>query len=153
MVRCNSDRLSFRKIFDVKNFTRLNNISLTIGTDKAHLLQITGIEKLVIHPDYYQFTGDTVVGHTDVALLRTSTEMFGVNNYGNETSSYPFVVPICLPPKLNFRMNKDQTKEQIHEPFEDMDCLLIPGLFQDFFISYEIDFRKPQECSVSFQGG
>ena len=82
--------------------------------------RIEGIEKLVIHPDYYQFTGDTVVGHTDVALLRVGEDIFEVNENQD-------IVPICLPPKLGFRMDIDQTANDIHEPFEDLDCLLIPG--------------------------
>ena len=40
---------------------------------------------------YVQFTGDTVVGHTDVALIRTNQDIFTVNEAGNQTGNYPWV--------------------------------------------------------------
>ena len=63
---------------------------------------MTGVSVLVIHPDYYQFTGDTVVGHTDVALIKTMEDVFELNDKRNQTSTFPFIVPICLPPKVNY---------------------------------------------------
>ena len=65
-------------------------------------LQLQGVEKLVIHPDYYQFTGDTVVGHTDVALVKTKEAVFELNAARNASSRFPWVVPICLPPMLGY---------------------------------------------------
>ena len=40
---------------------------------------MSGVSVLVIHPDYYQYTGDTVVGHTDVALIKTTEDVFQVD--------------------------------------------------------------------------
>jgi len=126
VVKCSSDEGRFKKIFESneEEYTeRFSKIFLFFGTkrDLSHggHKRIEGIEKLVIHPDYYQFTGDTVVGHTDVALLRVGEDIFEVNENQD-------IVPICLPPKLGFRMDIDQTANDIHEPFEDLDCLLIP---------------------------
>ena len=127
MVKCSSDQLSFKKIYDQENEDRLKTIELTFGTTEGQQQKITGIQKLVIHPDYYQFTGDTVVGHTDVALIRTAEDIFSLNTLKNATIRYPYVVPICLPPKLNYKVDVDETIKGIYEPFEDMDCLLIPG--------------------------
>ena len=90
--------------------------------------RMSGVSVLVIHPDYYQYTGDTVVGHTDVALIKTTEDVFQVDgNSPNQTDEYPWIVPICLPPKLNYIKGKEeeQTEEGIHEPFEDMDCFQV----------------------------
>ena len=87
---------------------------------------MSGLAELVIHPDYFQYTGDTVVGHTDVALIKTKEDVFTVSPPYNQTDSWPNIVPICLPPKLNYLPDKDQTAAGIHEPFEDMDCFQVP---------------------------
>ena len=29
-------------------------------------------------------------------------DVFGINDKGNTTSTFPYIVPICLPPKLNY---------------------------------------------------
>ena len=50
----------------------------------------------------HNVTGDTVVGHTDVALVKTMEDVFGINDKRNQTDTFPFIVPICLPPKLNY---------------------------------------------------
>jgi len=137
LVKC-SDRAGFKKIYETKNETDkmkerleesivirfLSNSSLDNSTNEENIFE--GVEKLVIHPDYYQYTGDTVVGDTDVALLRLNRDAFTLNNQQNVTDQYPWIMPICLPPKLNYRAGKDYTAEDIHEPFEDMDCRLIP---------------------------
>jgi len=142
VVKCNSDRLSFRKIFDIsedgvktgaldevndEDKKRLKDVKLLFGTrgDRDRTAYF-GVEKLVIHPDYYQYTGDTVVGHTDVALIKTTGDAFQVAGSKNITDKHPNIVPICLPPKLNYMDGQDQTAKNIHEPFEDMDCFLIP---------------------------
>ena len=104
----------------------LGKIEMKFGTNSTS--KVKGVETLVIHPDYYQYTGDTVVGHTDVALLKVSEDIFTLNNRQNQTDQYPWIVPICLPPKLNYKPDVNQTAEGIHEPFEDMDCHLIPGI-------------------------
>ena len=90
--------------------------------------RMSGVSVLVIHPDYFQYTGDTVVGHTDVALIKTTEDVFQVDgNSPNQTDEYPWIVPICLPPKLNYIKGKEeeQIEEGIHEPFEDMDCFQV----------------------------
>ena len=82
MVKCSSDELSFKKIFEQKDEERLGKIRLKFGTidqEEKEQKDIMGIEKLVIHPDYYQYTGDTVVGHTDVALIRVTEAIFTIN--------------------------------------------------------------------------
>ena len=79
------------------------------------------VMKLVIHPKYFSYTGNTVVGNTDLALLRLDRDLFqleGGKIVGN-------IAPICLPAKLGFRVAKDEREEGIHQPFEDLDCFLI----------------------------
>ena len=39
------------------------------------------------------------------------------------------IAPICLPPKLGYNPDDDQSDLGIHEAFEDLDCFIIPGEF------------------------
>lgn len=136
VVKCTNDMLNFKKTFEVgkmedeepETAERLGQISLKFGTMQKDKKTMKGVEKLVIHPDYYQFTGDTVVGHTDVALIKTKEDIFGINDARNQTDTFPFIVPICLPPKLNYVVGQEEENEKkgIHEPFEDMDCFQVP---------------------------
>ena len=79
---------------------------------------------MIVHPDYYQYSGETVIGQTDVALIKTASDLFGLNEDGTGTND-PMVEPICLPPKTGFMLDKNSTG--VNEPFEDLDCKLIHG--------------------------
>jgi len=121
---CTRNEPRLEKVFESRDHETLGNIVLRFGThqDISKRPKIFGVEKLVIHPNYdYELSADT-----DVALLKVGEDIFGMNFYGNETDQFPWVVPICLPPKLNFHPNKNQADKGIHEAFEDMDCHLIP---------------------------
>ena len=80
--------------------------------------------QVIVHPDYYQYSGETVIGQTDVALIKTASDLFGLNEDGTGTND-PKVEPICLPPKTGFMLDKNSTG--VNEPFEDLDCKLIHG--------------------------
>ena len=130
VVKCTGDEINFQKIFrqdDEEYQERLRRVSLTFGTLRKETVQ--GLDTLVIHPSYYsrQTYHDALVGHTDVALIKTIKPVFGINKHGNETDKYPYIVPICLPPKVGYKDDNDQTASGIHEPFEDMDCFIVPG--------------------------
>ena len=79
---------------------------------------------MIVHPDYYQYSGETVIGQTDVALIKTDSDLFILSADGTRTND-PKVEPICLPPKTGFMMDKNSSG--VHEPFEDLDCKLIHG--------------------------
>ena len=79
------------------------------------------VMKLVIHPNYFSYTGNTVVGNTDLALLRLDRDLFRLA----EGKIQGNIAPICLPAKLGFRVETDQRRDGIHQPFEDLDCFLI----------------------------
>lgn len=130
IVHCNGDHMAFQKIFTGKNkdtYRAMQTVRLTLGSAEG-TLSLQGMEKLVIHPEYYQHLGGTV-GHTDVALIKTNQAMFETNDYNNATEN-PTIAPICLPPKLGYdptMKEKMQEEEQVLQPFEDLDCLLLPG--------------------------
>ena len=84
-----------------------------------------GIQKLIIHPNYRQMTSESVVGHTDVALIKTNNDLFEM--LPNNTIRGKSVQPICLPPKLGYDPRKNQAHKKIFEAFEDMDCRVIKG--------------------------
>lgn len=105
----------------------MQTVRLTLGSAEG-TLSLQGMEKLVIHPDYYQHLGGTV-GHTDVALIKTNQAIFETND-NNTATENPTIAPICLPPKLGYDPTmeaKMQEEEQVLQPFEDLDCLLLPG--------------------------
>ena len=63
---------------------------------------------MIVHPDYYQYSGETVIGQTDVALIKTASDLFGLNEDGTGTND-PMVEPICLPPKTGFMLDKNMS--------------------------------------------
>ena len=120
MVRCNGDYSAYTKVFTGEQF---NTTRIKISMQGAPDMESAKVTKLVIHPNYFSYTGNTVVGNTDLALLRLDRDLFqleGGKIVGN-------IAPICLPAKLGFRVKKNQTKDGIHQPFEDLDCFLIEG--------------------------
>ena len=58
----------------------LNDITLSLGYSPAkNNMTIKGIQRLIIHPKYFQFSTESVVGNTDVALIGTAQDIFLVN--------------------------------------------------------------------------
>ena len=117
-MRCNGDYSAFTKVFTGQQF---DTRKITISMAGEPEIKFAKVMKLVIHPNYFSYTGNTVVGNTDLALLRLDRDLFQVAGgkiLGN-------IAPICLPAKLGFRVETDQTKDGIHQPFEDLDCFLI----------------------------
>ena len=112
VVKCTGDS-TVKKVFDGEDF---DNSKIKISQEEA-----AKVSKLVIHPNYFSFTGNTVVGNTDLALLKMDQDLFQVAD-GKVQGK---MSPICLPAKLGFRVDQNQTKEGIHQPFEDLDCFLI----------------------------
>lgn len=121
------------------NAERLEKVEVEVGTYKVANKTIHRVERLIIHPDYHQNTGDTVVGHTDVALIKTVEIVFG------EGAPRPppifkgdanvEVQPICLPPKMS------KTVDGEGEPLEDMDCFLQSGSGASF-PEIDVDLAK-----------
>ena len=112
------------------------------------------VERLVIPQDYYQVDPNKVVGGPDVALLKVERDIFKMNPYANETDQFPWVVPICLPPKLNFSLGAAETQmaKDIYEGFEDMDCHLISGnRTKTLLLTKLVTFRKGSTVSL-YQG-
>ena len=100
---------------------QFDNSKIKISMHGAPDMEDAKVMKLVIHPNYFSYTGNTVVGNTDLALLRLDRDLFqleGGKIVGN-------IAPICLPAKLGFRVKEDQREEGVHQPFEDLDCFLI----------------------------
>ena len=98
-----------------------DNSKIKISMHGAPDMEDAKVMKLVIHPNYFSYTGNTVVGNTDLALLRLDRDLFQVEDgkiVGN-------IAPICLPAKLGFRVKEDKREDGIHQPFEDLDCFLI----------------------------
>ena len=84
---------------------------------------LTGLTDLKIHPNFRLNDNDDSIGNTDIALLKTSQDIFTINN---GTPSPSNIAPICLPPKLGFK--PDGTNDQnVFEPFEDLDCQQTTG--------------------------
>ena len=84
------------------------------------------LNKLVVHQDYkYNVSESRDFQNVmmDVALLKMTEDVFDYE--AGRISTYPSVVPICLPAMLGFVRNKDQREKGIHQPFEDLDCTLI----------------------------
>ena len=104
---------------------KLKKIKLvTGGGDEKNGFTNNGmVSKVIIHPDYYQYSGETVIGQTDVALIKANGDLFSLSEDG--TKSTNGVEPICLPPKTGFMVDKNSSG--VHEPFEDLDCKLIHG--------------------------
>ena len=123
MVKCNPELQSWAKVFNVEREPKLKKIKLvTGGGDENNGVTTKGmVSKVIIHPDYYQYSGETVIGQTDVALNKANSDLFSLNG----TKSTNGVEPICLPPKTGFMVDKNSSG--VHEPFEDLDCKLIHG--------------------------
>ena len=117
-MKCNGDYSAYRKIFTWEQF---DDSKIKISMHGAPDMEDARVMKLVIHPNYFSYTGNTVVGNTDLALLRLDRDLFQVEDgkiVGN-------IAPICLPAKLGFRVKEDKREDGIHQPFEDLDCFLI----------------------------
>jgi len=116
----------FTKFFQAgdANFSRSEKVELEVGTYKVANKPIHRIQVLSIHPDYNQGSGDTVVGHTDIALVKTQQPVFGEGAPEPVPDGRTEVQPICLPPKLGFRLGDENG-----EAFEDMDCFEQKGTF------------------------
>ena len=99
-------------------------MTITIGTYPKANKPKHRISKLIIHPDYRQVTGDSVVGPSDVALVKTKDAIFGKDapvpapNFNKSVGTIE-VQPICLPPPI---LNDED--DERYEHFEDMDCYL-----------------------------
>lgn len=141
VVPCD-DRQGFVKTFNEGDdgFSRSDKVDIEVGTYKTQNKPVHKVSKLVIHPDYIQTTGDTVVGHTDVALVKTKDSVFGEGapspapKYHQDEGTIE-VQPICLPPK---EVDPDNLEG---EPFEDMDCFLHSKKSQAF-PHITIDIKK-----------
>ena len=117
-MKCNGDYAAYRKVFTWEQF---DNSKIKISMHGAPDMEDAKVMKMVIHPNYFSYTGNTVVGNTDLALLRLDRDLFeleGGRIVGN-------IAPICLPAKLGFRAGEDEREDGIHQPFEDLDCFLI----------------------------
>lgn len=100
------------------------HVMLHLGNTKMKTnITLRGIQRLIVHPNYYQITSESVVGHTDVALIKTKNDLFELKNDG--TIRGRSVQPICLPPKLGYDPSKNQTNQKIFEAFEDLDCKVV----------------------------
>ena len=40
------------------------------GDEKDGMSQEGMVSQVIVHPDYYQYSGETVIGQTDVALIK-----------------------------------------------------------------------------------
>ena len=109
---------AFTKVFTGQQF---DTRKITISMAGEPEIKFAKVMKLVIHPNYFSYTGNTVVGNTDLALLRLDRDLFRLA----EGKILGNIAPICLPAKLGFRVEADQRRDGIHQPFEDLDCFLI----------------------------
>ena len=126
----------FTKFFQAgdANFSRSERVEIEVGTYKVEGKPIHRIEVLSIHPDYNQGSGDTVVGHTDIALVKTQLPIFGDGAPDPAPNGKSEVQPICLPPKLGFVLGDPNG-----EAFEDMDCFLQGAEFPFPFFKDDIE--------------
>jgi len=130
LVVCSTDHQGVKNIHELAEEPRLGtHLMLHLGNLKLKTnITQKGIQKLIIHPNYRQMTSESVVGHTDVALIKTNNDLFEM--LPNNTIRGKSVQPICLPPKLGYDPRKNQAHKKIFEAFEDMDCRVIKG-FRD----------------------
>ena len=143
IVPCDDSGHSFNKQFKVgdKGFERAAKVEIEVGTYKVNNKTVHRIQELVIHPDYYQSIGDTVVGHTDVALIKTKEAVFGPGApspapvFDQEQGDIE-IQPICLPPKQGFKVG-----DLVGEPVEDMDCFINSNAKESFPLP-SIDIEK-----------
>ena len=59
-------------MFSVDREPNLQRISLVMGggDEKDGMSQEGMVSQVIVHPDYYQYSGETVIGQTDVALIK-----------------------------------------------------------------------------------
>ena len=76
-----------------------------------------------IHPNYTLNDNDDTIGSTDIALIKTSQDIFTIDNGMPQPSN---IAPICLPPKLGY-MPEGTIEQNVFEPFEDLDCQKTTG--------------------------
>ena len=84
---------------------------------------LTGITDMKIHPNYTLNDNDDTIGSTDVALIKTTQDIFTISNGSPEPSN---IAPICLPPKLGY-IPEGTNDQNVFEPFEDLDCQKTTG--------------------------
>jgi len=125
VVRC--DGKDFQKIFNSDEEPLLEKVAVSVkykGEGEDPIMHT--VQRLIIHPDYYQTSGETVTGNTDVALIMTHTDVFEIDPDDPYKTNDEMIAPICLPPKLGYNPDDDQSDLGIHEAFEDLDCFIIP---------------------------
>ena len=99
------------------------------------------------------FTGDTVLGPGDVALVKTQKPVFGRDALGPVPPRLGSEVqPICLPPKPNFRMDPAISDKGATEALEDMDCFFekgAPGIVDWLGLVYTNNRRASMQSRLS----
>ena len=118
VVRCQGDYSAYTKVF---NWNHFDNSRIKISMHGDPDIEAAKVIKLVIHPNYFSYTGNTVLGNTDLALIKMEQDLFQLE----EGKILGKISPICLPAKLGFEVGKDRREDGIHQPFEDLDCFLI----------------------------
>ena len=118
VVKCNGDYSAYTKVF---NWDQFDNSKIKVSMHGDPDIEKAKVMKLVIHPNYFSYTGNTVVGNTDLALLKMDRELFQLE----EGKILGNISPICLPAKLGFKVGTDHREDGVHQPFEDLDCFLI----------------------------
>merc|ERR1719244_187262 len=123
VVRCGGR--NFKKIITSDEEPLLEQVRVSVRYKGEGEPILHSVRRLIIHPNYYQYSGETVAGNTDVALIMTNNDVFEIDEKDPSKTKDPMIAPICLPPKMGYNPDDDQSDVGIFEAFEDLDCFII----------------------------